>query len=40
MSENGFCVIYTQEPRMDHPTAMHSIEPMGARVIPALAGLR
>lgn len=30
-------LLETQESRMDHPTAMRSIELMGAKVIPALA---
>jgi alkanesulfonate monooxygenase SsuD/methylene tetrahydromethanopterin reductase-like flavin-dependent oxidoreductase (luciferase family) len=35
----GHLLLEAQESRMDHPTTMRSIELMGAKVIPALAGL-
>src|SRR3978361_912741 len=35
----GHLLIQAQESRMDHATTMRSIELMGARVIPRIAGL-
>jgi alkanesulfonate monooxygenase SsuD/methylene tetrahydromethanopterin reductase-like flavin-dependent oxidoreductase (luciferase family) len=35
----GHLLLEAQESRMDHATTMRSIELMGAKVIPALAGL-
>jgi alkanesulfonate monooxygenase SsuD/methylene tetrahydromethanopterin reductase-like flavin-dependent oxidoreductase (luciferase family) len=35
----GHLLLEAQESRMDHPTTMRSIELMGAKVIPAIAGL-
>ena len=35
----GHLLLEAQESRMDHPTTMRSIELMGAKVVPAVAGL-
>jgi hypothetical protein len=35
----GHLLLEAQESRMDHPTTLRSIELMGAKVIPALAGV-